>query len=52
MAVQAGVRSTIATLWAVDDESTSDFMGELYRQLEAGVTKAQALHYNAPNLRF
>ncbi|MEH2411450.1 CHAT domain-containing protein [Nostoc sp.] len=43
VAVQAGARSTIATLWTVDDESTSDFMGELYRQLEAGVTKAQAL---------
>ena len=43
VAVQAGVRSTIATLWTVDDEFTSDFMGELYRQLEAGVTKAQAL---------
>lgn len=43
VAVQAGARSTIATLWTVDDESTSDFMGELYRQLQAGVTKAQAL---------
>ncbi|MEH2382693.1 MAG: CHAT domain-containing protein [Nostoc sp.] len=43
VAVRAGARSTIATLWTVDDESTSDFMGELYRQLDAGVTKAQAL---------
>ncbi|MDZ8262943.1 CHAT domain-containing protein [Nostoc sp. ChiQUE01b] len=43
VAVRAGARSTLATLWTVDDESTSDFMGELYRQLDAGVTKAQAL---------
>jgi CHAT domain-containing protein len=43
VAVQAGARSTLATLWTVDDESTSNFMGELYRQLDAGVTKAQAL---------
>ncbi|MEA5598460.1 CHAT domain-containing protein [Rivularia sp. UHCC 0363] len=43
VAVQGGARSTIATLWTVDDESTSNFMGELYRQLNAGVTKAAAL---------
>ncbi|WP_322694962.1 CHAT domain-containing protein [Nostoc sp. DedSLP03] len=43
VAVRAGARSTLATLWTVDDKSTSDFMGELYRQLDAGVTKAQAL---------
>ena len=43
VAVRAGARSTIATLWTVDDKFTSDFMGELYRQLDAKVTKAQAL---------
>ncbi len=43
VAVRAGARSTLATLWTVDDESTTTFMGELYRQLDAGVTKAQAL---------
>lgn len=43
VAVRAGARSTLATLWTVDDEFTSDFMGELYRQLDARVTKAQAL---------
>lgn len=43
IAVRAGARSTLATLWTVDDESTSDFMGEFYRQLDAGVTKSQAL---------
>ncbi|MCC5645547.1 CHAT domain-containing protein [Nostoc sp. CHAB 5824] len=45
VAVRAGARSTLATLWTVDDESTSDFMGELYRQLDARVTKAQAVQY-------
>ncbi|MEH1948030.1 MAG: CHAT domain-containing protein [Nostoc sp.] len=43
VAVRAGARSTLATLWTVDDEFTSDFMGELYRQLDARVTKVQAL---------
>jgi CHAT domain-containing protein len=43
VALRAGARSTIATLWTVDDESTSNFMGELYRQLDTGVTKAEAL---------
>ncbi|MEH2258242.1 CHAT domain-containing protein [Nostoc sp.] len=43
VAIWAGARSTLATLWTVDDEYTSDFMGELYRQLNARVTKAQAL---------
>ena len=47
VAVRAGARSTIATLWPVDDESTSNFMGELYRELDNGVTngftKAEAL---------
>ncbi|NJM22313.1 MAG: CHAT domain-containing protein [Richelia sp. SM1_7_0] len=43
VAVQGGARSTIATLWTVDDESTSNFMGELYRQLDGKVTKAVAL---------
>lgn len=47
VAVRAGARSTIATLWPVDDESTSNFMGELYRELDDGVTngftKAEAL---------
>ena len=43
VAVRAGARSTLATLWTVDDESISTFMGKLYRQLDAGVTKAQAL---------
>jgi CHAT domain-containing protein len=31
------------SLWAVDDSSTSELMGELYRQLQSQPNKAQAL---------
>ncbi|WP_334987891.1 CHAT domain-containing protein [Nostoc sp.] len=43
IAMRAGVRSTLATLWSIDDRSTSDVMSEFYRQLKAGVNKAEAL---------
>jgi CHAT domain-containing protein/predicted negative regulator of RcsB-dependent stress response len=44
MAVQAGTRSTIATLWTVDDESSSLFMETFYAALsQPGTTKAEAL---------
>ncbi|MCC5631901.1 CHAT domain-containing protein [Nostoc sphaeroides CHAB 2801] len=43
IAMRAGVRSTLATLWSIDDRSTADVMSEFYRQLKAGVNKAQAL---------
>ncbi len=43
VAVQAGARSTLATLWSVDDQSTSELMSQFYRELKTGVTKAQAL---------
>ncbi len=43
VAVQAGVRSALASLWAVDDESTSILIAEFYRQLKTGMSKAQAL---------
>lgn len=44
IAVQAGARSTLATLWSVDDLSTARLMGEFYRQLaENQVNKAEAL---------
>lgn len=59
-AVRAGARSTIASLWQIDDESTAQFVGAFYRELkEANITKAEALrraqlqllkhpNYNAP----
>ncbi|MBD2075836.1 CHAT domain-containing protein [Phormidium sp. FACHB-592] len=44
VAVQAGARSTIASLWSLDDESGARFMSQLYRQLvNAKVSKAEAV---------
>lgn len=44
IAVRAGARSTLATLWAVDDLSTARVMGEFYRQLANNqISKAEAL---------
>lgn len=44
LAVRSGARSTLATLWSVNDRSTASLMVEFYRELgQAGVTKAQAL---------
>ncbi|MBW4478842.1 MAG: CHAT domain-containing protein [Tolypothrix brevis GSE-NOS-MK-07-07A] len=47
VAVRAGARSTLATLWLVEDKSTAQIMGELYRQLkqakEKKINRAQVL---------
>ncbi|MBW4570925.1 MAG: CHAT domain-containing protein [Tolypothrix carrinoi HA7290-LM1] len=43
VAVRAGARSTLASLWSVDDQSTADLMSEFYRQLNNGASKAEAL---------
>ncbi len=44
IAVRAGARSTLATLWQVDDLSTARLMSEFYRQLaDPKLTKAEAL---------
>ncbi len=47
VAVRAGARSTLATLWSVRDESTAKIMGEFYHQLELAkankLSKAEAL---------
>ena len=44
VAVKAGVRSAVATLWYVDDQATSLAIRELYRQLKKeNMTKAKAL---------
>ncbi|GET39971.1 CHAT domain-containing protein [Microseira wollei] len=44
VAVRAGARSTLATLWPVDDPFTTFFMSQFYQQLtKPNVTKAEAL---------
>ncbi|WP_348983000.1 CHAT domain-containing protein [Brasilonema sp. UFV-L1] len=44
VAVRSGARSTLGTLWSVEDKSTADFMAEFYRQLaNSQTTKAEAL---------
>ena len=44
IAVKAGARSTIATLWSVPDPDAALLMGQFYQQLKKpNITKAQAL---------
>lgn len=44
IAVQAGARSTLASLWTVDDASGAQFISRFYQELAtANVTKAEAL---------
>ena len=43
LALQAGARSAIGTLWYVDDVATSAYFVLLYRYLEQGVLKANAM---------
>ncbi len=44
MAIRSGARSTLATLWAVNDESTAALMTQFYQSLsDADLSKAEAL---------
>ncbi len=44
VAIRAGARSTLASLWQIDDEATALFIGEFYRELTTNkITKAEAL---------
>ena len=43
LALQAGARSAVGTLWYVDDVVTSAFFVQFYRLLHQGLTKAEAL---------
>ncbi|MBE9189453.1 CHAT domain-containing protein [Gloeocapsopsis crepidinum LEGE 06123] len=44
MAVRAGARSTLATLWSVSDVATASLMGQFYKEYaNTSVTKADAL---------
>ena len=45
IAVRAGARSTLATLWQVSDRSTAKLMEQFYKELtNPKLTKSQALH--------
>ncbi len=43
IAVESGARSTIASLWLIDDQSTPLLMTEFYQELKTGISKAKAL---------
>lgn len=44
VAVRSGARSTIATLWSVQDDSTADLIAQFYAALkQPGITRAEAL---------
>ncbi|WP_333427004.1 CHAT domain-containing protein [Microcoleus sp. F4-D5] len=43
LAVQAGVKSAMATLWYVSDEGSLGLMAEFYRQLKTAPIKTEAL---------
>ena len=41
--IEAGGRTVVSTLWALDDRATSKLMSEFYARLIAGSTKGEAL---------
>lgn len=43
LALQAGVKSALASLWFVNDEGTLTLMSEFYRDLRTAPIKAEAL---------
>ena len=43
LALQSGARSAVGTLWYVDDVATSAYFVQMYRYLDAGIPKAEAL---------
>lgn len=43
IAVQAGVKSSLASLWQVDDQVTADLIRQFYQNLTQGYPKATAL---------
>lgn len=43
LSLQAGVKSTVASLWNIDDEATARLIVDFYKNLRQGMTKAEAL---------
>jgi CHAT domain-containing protein len=43
LALQAGARTAVGTLWYIDDVATSAFFVQFYRYLDQGLPKAEAL---------
>ncbi|MEB3356786.1 MAG: CHAT domain-containing protein [Synechococcales bacterium] len=43
VAIRAGARSTLASLWNVNDASTAQLMSAFYQALQTGLPKAEAL---------
>ena len=43
LAIQAGVKSVLASLWSVSDQGSLGLMGEFYQQLKTAPIKAEAL---------
>jgi CHAT domain-containing protein len=43
VAIQSGARSTLASIWSVNDEATADLMVQFYQDLAKNQTKAEAL---------
>lgn len=44
VAIKAGARSTVGSLWAINDEASSRFIGYFYEQLtQPGATRAESL---------
>ena len=43
VAIKAGARSALASLWLINDQASADLVTRFYRELSTGVSKAKAL---------
>jgi CHAT domain-containing protein len=43
IAVQAGIKTTLASLWSIDDAVTADLISRFYQELVSGKNKSQSL---------
>ncbi len=50
IALSAGARSTLGSLWQIGDDSTAYFIDQFYHQLMTGKTTAQALRFAQLNM--